>query len=183
MKQLIMLMVCLLLLSACDNSGGDSNQNTSGPANNSITTMENASEEDSLMDISGAINQNTGSVSADWIQMESSSYPVAVIEIEGHDGYLGRLAYSGDLQPGTYEINKPLDSEYTQEGIFTAGLLYLYSPDEDKQYRESPTGTVTFHFGDRRIIGTFEFSASNIAGETVNVKGQFNAPISDGAAE
>lgn len=186
MKQFIMLVLCMLLISACDSGGGDtSNQNSNATSSGGVTTLsvETATEEDTFMDISGALTLNTGSVNAYWIQMESADYPVYVIEIEGRDGYLGRLAYSSELQAGTYQINNPLDAEYTQEGIFTAGLLYLHSPDESKQYRNSPTGTITIHFGDQRIIGVFEFTASNSSGSTVTVKGHLNAPLGDGVAE
>lgn len=181
-KQMILCVLCLMLLSACDTGG-----NPSGATVNSVSgetyipiDLETATETTSGMIMSGAIDHNTGDVDAFWIRADRGLDAYRNIEVETRNGYLLRLTHQAGLTDGTYPINATLDSDLSETDI-AGGVLYLWSPDESQQFTQNPQGTITIQIDDLETFGTFSITLENDSGEQVMIEGQFFAEESGSA--
>jgi hypothetical protein len=182
-KRVIMCVICLMLLSACDTGGG----NTSSATENDNLgrpyvpiDLDTINEGSSGMIMSGAIDHNTGHVDAFLIRKGNRFESHNNLEIESRNGYLLRLTLYSGLSEGTYPINTTLDTTPTEAEI-AGGLLYLWSPDEAQQFIRNPQGSLTLTFQEDEILGSFTMTAENLAGESVSIEGQFYAKESTSA--
>ncbi len=170
MKRRFLFALFLLLLSACD-TGSDSG-NTGGE--------DGIIGEGDLIQVDGAVSFVTGNAMSSFIEMADVPFTHRLIDIRSEDwDYIIRIAYSGELPAGEYPISNPIGDEVAQEGIVTAGLLYLLSPDESRSFRANPIGTLTLDFGDNIILGDYALTAENPNGETVTITGDFRARQED----
>ena len=170
MKRRFLFCLFLLILSACD-TGGDSSNTDGG---------DGISGEGDLIQVDGAVSFTTGSAFSTFIEMADVPFTHRLIDIrsEGWD-YVIRIAYSGELPTGEYPISNPIGEEVAQEGIVTAGLLYLLSPADQESFRANPVGTLSLDFGDNVILGEYALTVENPNGETVNITGDFRAGQED----
>jgi len=173
-KQVMMLILCVLALSACDSnsSGVTVNNGTTGESYIPINLTE-ISETTTGMVISGAIDHNTGEVDAFWIRADRGYDAFRNIEVETRNGYLLRLTHNVALTEGTHPITKTLDAESIVGNEVAGGLLYLWSPDEAKQFTQNPQGTLTIKWVNQKVLGTFSLTVENIEGEQVTIDGRF----------
>ena len=153
-------------------------------------TGQNAEEGDSdtgiSLAISGAVDYQTNAASGVYTELDRSNFQSYMIEVGSPaDGYLARIVYSGNAESGTYPISAEMGTERTEENVFTAGLVYLYQPDGERQYRMNPQGTITLEFADGFLSGSFEFTATSESGNnTVNVQGTMkNIRLTEGQHE
>jgi len=182
-KRVMMCVICLLLFSACDTGGNNPSDSTT----NSITgesypliNFDTVTVGTTGMIISGAMDHNTGEVNAYWIRLGDRLESYRHIEVETRNGYLLRLTHLASSSDGTYPINTSLETIPTDEN-FAGGLLYLWSPDESKQYIYNPEGTVTVSFDGDNISGSFTMTVENLAGESVTMEGIFTSQESASA--
>ena len=176
-KRVMISVMCLLLLSACDTGGG----NTSS-ANGSYVPIDLTASPDDMsgMIISGAIDHNTGGVDAFWIPTTRGENTYRNIELDTRNGYLLRLFHRGGISDGTYPIDTPLDTTPVDTSI-AGGLLYLWSPDESLQFMQNPVGTLTIRHENSELLGTFALAVENLAGESVVIEGKFVTELTESA--
>jgi len=171
-QRVVLCVLCMFVLSACD-AGGDS-----APAvitnNDSYVPfdVENTSTSATGMIISGAINHNTGEVLAFSLPLDRQQGAYRHVEIETRNGYILRLFHRVGIPAGTYPITTTLDTT-PPDTEFGAGLLFLWSPDPADQFTSNPQGTVTIDYDNENILGSFTVTAENVAGESVEIVGQF----------
>lgn len=182
-KRVMMCVISLLVLSACDTGGNNASSSTT----NSITgesytpiNLETATAGTTGMIISGAIDHNTGDVDAFWIRLGNRLESYRNIEVETRNGYLLRLTHLASSSDGTYPINTSLDI-VPDDDNFAGGLLYLWSPDEAEQFIYNPQGSITVTFQNNIIAGSFTMTAENLAGESVSIEGIFSTQESGSA--
>lgn len=180
-KRLMMLIICMLVVSACDNSASTTTVNRVAGESYQPINLTEATQGTTGMVISGAIDHNTGEVDAFWIRVDRGLDAYRNIEVETRNGYLLRLNHNIDLTEGTHPISFSLDTETLTDNQIAGGLLYLWSPDESEQFTQNPQGDLTIQFIDNQIQGSFSFTVENLAGEQVKLEGKFTAPESDSA--
>jgi hypothetical protein len=173
-KRVMMCVICSILLSACDTSGGNISGITNDVSGESYVpiNLDAITEATSGMVISGAIDHNTGEVEAFWIRLDRRLDAYRNIEVETRNGYLLRLMHLTSLDEGTYPINTSLDTLPTDINI-AGGLLYLWSPDEAQQFTHNPQGSLTIRTQDLEIFGSFTMTAENLTGDSITINGQF----------
>jgi len=173
----------MMILSACDNnSSGVTVNSVSGESYRPID-LTNIEETTTGMIITGAIEHNTGDIDAYWIRADRGIDAYRNIEVETRNGYLLRLTHSILLTEGTHPINMTLDTETLVDNQIAGGLLYLWSPDEAKQFTQNPQGTLTIRYDDIEVYGVYNLTVENLAGEQVNLAGQFYSEESASAVE
>lgn len=181
-KHVMMLILCVIALSACDsNSSGVTVNNAASGESYIPINLTEISETTTGMVISGAINHNTGEVDAFWIRADRGLEAYRNIEVETRNGYLLRLTHNVSLTEGTHPITKTLDTEPLMDNEVAGGLLYLWSPDEEKQFTRNPHGTLTIRWVNQDILGTFSLTVENVSGEQVTIDGRFYTRESESA--
>ena len=182
-KRVIFCVICSLILSACDTGGGNTSgatiNNTSG-ASYAPINLDAVTESTTGMIISGAIDHNTGEVNAFWIPLGNKLVSYRNLEVETRNGYLLRFTHLTSLSEGTHPIDFMLDTLPGDDEV-AGGLLYLWSPDEALQFTHNPQGTLTVRYQGLDIIGSFNLTVENLAGESVSIVGQFISQESESA--
>ncbi len=106
------------------------------------------------------------------------------IEIgEERTDYIFRIGFSGAPQSGAYTFS-PWGSEAAENGVYSAALFYLLSPDPARQFTANPQGTLNLTADGDLLTGTFEVTLQNENNSaTVTVRGAFhrilNRPLGD----
>ena len=174
-KQLIMCILYITLLSACDTGGGNSSNvivdNSTGETFVPID-LDVITDTTTGMIISGAIDHNTGEVDAFYIRADRGLDSYRNIEVETRNGYLLRLTHRTGLDEGTYPITLNLETLPTGNDI-AGGLLYLWSPEDEQQFVNNPDGTLSIEYRGEDVLGAFMLTVENSEGGQVSIEGQF----------
>lgn len=177
-NRVALFVVCMIVMSACDSGGTAPPARTSASASDSFIPidLETAPESLSGMIMSGALDHNSGDVSAYAMERNVAGPSYQQIDIDTRTDYILRLVHLIGLPEGEYPITtsanlNPPDNE------FSAGLLNLWSPDEAEQYTVNPQGTVTLSYDGEYVNGDYSLTVQNLAGDTVTINGQYHAKI------
>lgn len=181
-KYVLVWMICIVALSACDAGASTSPNNTINADTFSPIDLENTTITASGMVMSGAIDRNTGEVSSFSLPFDIGQRAYRNLEVDAGDGYLLRFVHRTGLEAGTYPITVML-GEIPADTEIAGGLLYLWSPDPAEQFTVNPQGTITLDFTDQDTFATYELTVENPAGESVEIVGQLYAEEGVSAAE
>lgn len=188
MAKRVLYWVIILSLAACGGSDGTGGNGQSAPQPIDPASLNDPTllgEGAYALGASGAVEF---SVSSSDIRVLSLSNPTGLdqraIEMgEGSNSYIFRIGFSGQPQSGTYSFSS-WGSEAGQEGIYSAGLFYLLSPDSERQFISNPQGTLNLTVDGDLLTATFEVVLQNENNSaSVAVRGAFhnilNRPVGD----